>query len=136
MGMSTREKIQHICIADDDPDDFYIFSKILREIDSDIRLSWFQTCIDLLEFLKEGNSLPELVLLDMNMPKVDGQACLVSIKKEAILHHIPVIIFSTAISPTSINIAYQAGAFKYYQKPFALDEYRNLIREMLATFSA
>jgi CheY-like chemotaxis protein len=69
----------------------------------------------------------------MNMPKMDGQTCLVSIKKELELRHIPVIILSTAGHPASIDIAYQAGAFKYYHKTGSLDEFRKIVTEILTT---
>jgi len=125
--------IQHICLAEDDSDDYLLFSEILHEINSSIKLTWFQTCEDLLEFLKTASNLPCLIVLDMNMPKMDGQTCLVSIKKELELHHIPVIILSTAGHSTTINTAYQSGAFKYYHKPGSIDEFRRIISEILAT---
>jgi CheY-like chemotaxis protein len=125
--------IQHICLAEDDPDDYFFFSEILHEINSSIKLTWFQTCEDLLEFLRTGSNLPCLIVLDMNMPKMDGQTCLVTIKKELELSHIPVIILSTANHPTIINTAYEAGALKYYHKPGSIDEFRIIVSEMLAS---
>jgi CheY-like chemotaxis protein len=125
--------IQHICLAEDDPDDYYFFSDILKEINNAIKLTWFQTCEDLLEFLRTGGGFPCLIVLDMNMPKMDGQTCLMSIKKELELCHIPVIILSTAGQPSTINRAYQAGAYKYYHKPSSIDELRKVVSEILAT---
>lgn len=62
-----------------------------------------------------------------------GQTCLVSIKKELELHNIPVLIFSTSIYEPVVKMAYQAGAFKYFQKPHSLEEYKIVVSEMLAT---
>lgn len=123
---------QHICIAEDDPDDFYIFSKMLGEISKDTKLTWFTTCEDLLQFLHTGNELPDVIVLDMNMPKMNGQACLTTIKKEAHLLHIPVAILSTGANPTSIKAAYDSGAFKYFVKPHSLTEFKNIIQEILS----
>jgi CheY-like chemotaxis protein len=67
-----QERIKHICLAEDDPDDYYIFSNILHEINAAIKLTWFQTCEYLLEYLKAGSDLPCIIVLDMNMPKMDG----------------------------------------------------------------
>lgn len=125
--------IRHICMAEDDPDDYYFFSKVLNEIDSNIKLTWFQSCEDMLQFLKTGQDEPCLIISDMNMPKMDGHACLTALKKEASLHHIPVIIFSTAGQPTLIKMAYEAGAYRYILKPFSLEEFRTIIREILTT---
>jgi CheY-like chemotaxis protein len=120
-------------MAEDDPDDYHIFSDFLHQIDSTIKLTWFQTCEGLLEFLRTSSDLPDLILLDLNMPKMDGHTCLVTIKKELTFFHIPVMILSTTNQPTTVNRALQAGAFKYYQKPYSLDEYRRIIKEMLET---
>jgi CheY-like chemotaxis protein len=120
-------------MAEDDPDDHHIFSEFLHQIDSTIQLSWFQTCESLLDFLKNGSELPDLILLDMNMPKMDGHTCLVALKKELTFFHIPVMILSTTNHQTTVDEALQAGAFKYYQKPYSLDEYRRIIKEMLET---
>lgn len=128
-----KKLVHHICMAEDDPDDYHIFSDFLHQIDSTIKLTWFQTCEGLLEFLRTSSDLPDLILLDLNMPKMDGHTCLVTIKKELTFFHIPVMILSTTNQPTTVNRALQAGAFKYYQKPYSLDEYRRIIKEMLET---
>jgi CheY-like chemotaxis protein len=126
-----NEKILHICIAEDDPDDYYLFSRFMKEIDKNVKLTWFKTCEDLLDFLKTGSDLPNLIVLDMNMPKMDGQACLSTIKGKLSLQDIPVIIFSTAGEPTTIKTAYASGALKYYLKPHSIEDYRKIIRQIL-----
>ena len=128
-----KGEIRHICLVEDDPDDYYFFAKILREVNSNTQLTWFQTCERLLEFLKTGNDLPSLIVLDMNMPKMSGQECLEIIKKDPALKQIPVIIFSTAGESKTFNLAYEAGAHKYLLKPFAVEDFRKVIREMLET---
>ncbi len=128
-----KGEIRHICLVEDDPDDYYFFAKILREINNDIKLTWFQTCERLLEFLSTRSDLPSLIVLDMNMPKMSGQECLEIIKKEPSLSHIPVIIFSTAGESKEFNLAYEAGAHKYFLKPFGVEGARKIIQEMLDT---
>lgn len=128
-----KTEVRHICIAEDDPDDYYLFEKILKEINSEVKLTWFQTCEDLLNFLRSNTELPCLIVLDMNMPKMDGQNCLVSIKNELKLHATPVIIFSTSGLPHTIKLAHQSGAYKYLLKPHSLEEFREIVREILAT---
>lgn len=129
-----KKEIRHICLAEDDPDDYYLFSKVLNEINSNIKLNWFQTCEHLLQFLETDTELPCLIILDVNIPKMGGQECLNIIKNEPNLQHIPVIIFSTAGQPKTINMAYQAGASKYILKPFSLDEFRSIVRDILTTY--
>jgi CheY-like chemotaxis protein len=128
-----KGEIRHICLVEDDPDDYYFFAKILKELNNNIKLTWFQTCERLLEFLSTSGDLPSLIVLDMNMPKMSGQECLEIIKKDSTLKHIPVIIFSTAGESKTFNLAYEAGAHKYLLKPFAVDDFREIIRDMLET---
>lgn len=120
-------------MVEDDPDDYYLFAKVLHEINENIKLTWFQTCEHLLEFLKTDSDLPSVIVLDLNMPKMDGMACLETLKRDQPLKHIPVIIFSTAGQSKTFKLAYDAGAHKYLLKPFSLDEFRRIIREILAT---
>lgn len=129
--MSLMKK--HICLAEDDPDDYYIFSRTLEEFDKSIKLTWFTTCDELLQYLKTGDEdeLPDIIVLDMNMPKVDGQTCLLSIKSEANLHHIPVAILSTGTNPAAVKTAYDGGAFRYFVKPFSMEEFRKIVEEII-----
>jgi len=119
-------------MADDDQDDFYLFSTVLKEENHAVKFTWCKTCDDLLGFLKIGNDPPDLILLDMNMPVCDGQSCLRMIREEPQLNHIPVIMFSTSSSPSAIKMAYQEGAIKYIVKPHSIEELRQIIKEMLS----
>jgi CheY-like chemotaxis protein len=85
-----------------------------------------------LEYLKKGNELPDIIVMDLNMPKMDGQTCLTTIKKEAHLLHIPVAILSTGNNPKSIKDAYDGGAFKYFVKPYSLTDFKKIIQEILS----
>lgn len=126
-------EIQHICMADDDPDDHYLFEIALQEVTVSVKLTYFRTCNGLLDFLKAGDNLPDLIVLDMNMPGNDGCACLITIKKQAHLLHIPVIIYSTSSTPEIVKKAHEFGAFKYALKPPSITEMKELIKEMLTT---
>lgn len=70
-------------------------------------------------------TLPAIVLLDLNMPGTDGRAVLNILKKDPLLHAIPVIVFSTSSSARDIEDCYQLGANSYLTKPIeyaALEE--------------
>lgn len=125
--MSTR----HIYLADDDPDDYYLFSMALKEINSSIVISWFDSCEKLLISLLQYDPVPEIILLDMNMPRRNGQQCLQKIKEDANLNHIPIYILSTATSPAVIQKAYDFGVTKYFQKPNSVSDLKKIIIEIL-----
>jgi len=124
--------IQHICMADDDPDDYYLFEAALTDVNKSVKLTWFATCDRLLDFLKSSDDLPDLIVLDMNMPGNNGNACLLAIKNEARLHHIPVVIYSTSDTPAIVKNAHECGAHNYFLKPSSIELIKDLIKEMLA----
>jgi CheY-like chemotaxis protein len=125
--------VKHICLADDDPDDYYLFSRTLREVNDSVAFTWCNTCEKLLQFLETHTPLPDLILLDWNMPVTDGATCLKKIKEEAALRHIPVIIFSTASTPSSVETALENGALRYLVKPFSIAGLKDVIIDILKT---
>ena len=73
-------------------------------------------------------TLPAIVLLDLNMPGTDGRAVLSVLKKDPLLHTIPVIVFSTSSSSRDIEDCYQLGANSYLTKPIAYAALEEKIR--------
>ena len=73
---------------------------------------------------------PELVLLDLNMPGVDGREVLAAIKGNAETRSIPVIVLTTSDDAWDINHCYQAGANSYIKKPVAMDRFFAALGEM------
>jgi CheY-like chemotaxis protein len=125
--------IRNIYMADDDPDDYYLFSTVLKEVNDAVKLTWFSSGNDLINDLcADNNRLPDLILLDMNMPRKDGLECLQKIKQQETLCRIPIVILSTASSPFAIKKAYECGAVKYLLKPHSIDDITKMIREILA----
>jgi len=81
--------------VDDDFEDIEIFCEAVREIDPSIVCLVAKSAEEALQILNSDIELPEYIFLDINMPKVDGNACLKEIKKDGRLNSIPVIMYST-----------------------------------------
>ncbi len=90
--------------VDDDEEDIEIFCDAVREIDPSIICLIAKSADEALQILNSDIALPSYIFLDINMPKVDGNACLKEIKKDARLHRIPVIMYSTNTRSTDIEI--------------------------------
>lgn len=109
-------------IAEDDPDDQELFIKALQELDGSC------TCVTALNgeaalsALMEATLLPDLIFLDLNMPRINGKDCLAAIKKNSILMHIPVIIYSTSAHQKDIDETIALGAAFFFQKPNRFEE--------------
>ncbi len=74
---------------------------------------------------------PQLILLDMNMPKMDGKQFLSAIKADPELKAIPVVMFTSSQSPTDIRDCYERQASLYVVKPFDIHEYSQAVHEMI-----
>lgn len=79
-----------------------------------------------------GASLPDLVLLDLNLPKMDGREVLIAIKFHHALQHLPIVIFTSSTADHEVMLAYRHGASCYLIKPLELDNYFALLRELIA----
>jgi len=124
-------KIKHIYFADDDPDDYFLFKTTLQEVDNSVTISYFRHCDELLKNLKSSHDLPDIIVLDLNMPGNDGQKCLKFLKTESRLLHIPVIMYSTSNHDLAIKTAYQNGAYSYIVKPNSIEKLKVIIKDIL-----
>ena len=85
-----------ILLVDDDEDDRMIFGDAVREINENLIYKEANNGLEALLHLQNRPSLPDMIFLDLNMPKMNGYECLSAIKKENKFRHIPVIIFTTS----------------------------------------
>ena len=105
-----------ILLVDDDADDQFIFLDAMSEIDSGIECLTAETCTEALTMLKAIVPPPSLIFLDLNMPFMNGFACLDEIKKDADLKQIPVIIFTTSSDLSDKKRAKELGAEIFFTK--------------------
>ncbi len=117
-----------ILIAEDDADDRFLLQKALDELGhSDMKIEFVENGVELLEHLDRirtnqlGNKYPKFILLDLNMPKMDGREVLKSIKNHEEFKKIPVIIFSTTKNQLEVKRCYDLGANTYIVKPVSFD---------------
>jgi CheY-like chemotaxis protein len=123
---------QHVFIADDDEDDRLFFQEVINEMPYLVHLSMARDGEDAINSLSQLPLLPDLVVLDLNMPLKNGLECLQEIKHAPKLKSLPVIIFSTSSYPSMINQVYDAGAHLYIRKPNDFLTFRKLIQHVLS----
>ncbi|MBC8154940.1 MAG: response regulator [Bacteroidetes bacterium] len=128
-----------VYMADDDADDRYIMHKALREAAPSVTLIEAENGDDLLLMLdarsREPASAPvHLILLDMNMPKVNGLETLTAIRSNPALRHIPAVMMSTSAEPAQVAVAYQHGINGYIQKPTTYSHMRQIAQAIKICF--
>jgi CheY-like chemotaxis protein len=111
------EKLLNLVLADDDKDDRFFFEKILKELPIQTRLSTVDDGEKLMQYLAENHKkLPDVLFLDLNMPRKNGSECLEQIKADKRLKDLPVIIYSTSLHDDVADLLYEKGAHYYIQK--------------------
>ncbi|WP_026814379.1 response regulator [Arenibacter certesii] len=119
-----------IFLADDDQDDRMLFLEAIDEILLETETKTFDNGVDLMAKLLENDApLPDLIFLDLNMPLMTGEECLVDIRNEPRLAEIPIIIYSGYMDYDKINLLRKKGANKYLQKPSSFKSLQGLIEQ-------
>ena len=108
----------HIMLADDDEDDRLFFKEAFEEVKIKYDITAFNDGEQLMHYLNENeNPLPDIIFLDLNMPRKSGMECLKEIRQNDRLKKISVAIYSTSSSEQDIEDTFVAGANVYIKKP-------------------
>jgi len=115
-------------LVDDDSDDTSLFKEVLEEVNSSIIFNSAEDGQQAIQFLKSRtNELPDVIFLDLNMPRMGGKECLVQIKNDEKLHKIPVIMYTTSSQSKDIEETMQKGAICFITKPTNIKELKNIL---------
>lgn len=107
----------NIMLADDDKDDRFFFDMVLKDLAIHTTLVTMEDGAMLMNYLEENTkNLPDVLFLDLNMPKKNGTECLMEIKQNEQLKKIPVIIYSTSYLEDMADDLYNKGAHYYLRK--------------------
>ena len=121
----------NILLADDDKEDRFFFNRALKELTIRTQLAIVVDGEKLMAYLSENSHrLPDILFLDLNMPRKNGSECLEEIKGNPKLQRIPVIIYSTSLQDEVADVLYQTGAH-YYLKKCNLDELSKFIQRAI-----
>jgi CheY-like chemotaxis protein len=106
-----------VLLADDDTDDRYFFEIILRAFPGPTQLVTVEDGEKLMTYLSENsNKLPDVLFLDLNMPRKNGAECLSEIKSNPKLRRLPVVMYSTSVHNDVADQLYANGAHYYFRK--------------------
>ncbi len=133
--MESRETIV-ILIAEDDPDDRMLTIRALQQNRLVNDIKWVEDGEELMDYLHrrgayadEGSApRPGLILLDLNMPRMDGREALQAIKADPELRRIPVVVLTTSHAERDIVQSYDLGVNAFVTKPVIFEELANAIR--------
>lgn len=130
--MSQPSDVVDILLLEDEAADAYLIKMAFKEHNLSIRLHHVLDGREGLNFLNQQDEYtnapcPDLIFLDLNMPRMNGYEFLAEIKKDARFKQIPVIILTTSDIETDITYSYQLGAASYITKPTGIDQFMSVI---------
>jgi CheY-like chemotaxis protein len=133
-GATLRSSLQ-ILVVDDDDADALMISEALESADGQAIIERVADGQEALDYLRRQGRFaqahrPDLILLDLNMPRMDGRETLAAIKSDEQLKAIPVVILTTSGATPDIVASYEHRANAYVTKPFGLDDFEATVRQI------
>ncbi len=130
----TKSK-KFILLADDDLDDCMLFENALSEIAEGTKYETVENGEKLMQYLSTADFLPDIIFMDMNMPRKNGAACLTEIKANEKLKSIPIVIISTSLEPSLIEFLYTNGAHYFIRKPNSFSKLKFVLYHAITLLS-
>jgi two-component system, chemotaxis family, response regulator Rcp1 len=124
-----------VLLVEDSPGDVRLTQEAFRDANTSIHLHVASDGVEAMAYLRhEGAHVhaprPDIILLDLNLPKMDGREVLAAIKSDSDLKTIPVVILTTSGADTDIIKSYQLAANCYLTKPVRLQDFESLVKSV------
>jgi CheY-like chemotaxis protein len=127
--MSSRPL--HIVVAEDDQEDLLFFEQALNQTGIPVNLSVASNGLELIKMLETERMVPQMIFLDINMPKMDGLTTLARLRALETFRTIPIVMLSTTESPQIVKEAYRRGATLFLRKPNQYSDYLPILESLL-----
>ncbi len=124
--MSDRK----ILLVEDNPDDIALTTRAFRKYNLVNKIDIARDGVEAIEYLKNNQNLPSLVLLDIKLPKVDGLEVLQFIRKNESTNLLPVVILTSSKEERDLIESYKLGANSFVRKPVDFDEFMEAVKEL------
>jgi CheY-like chemotaxis protein len=133
--VSLNEREIEILLVEDNPGDARLTKEALREAKVRNRLHHVRNGVEAIAYLRREGAFseeprPDLILLDLNLPRKDGREVLAEIKADAALKRIPVVVLTTSQSDEDVLRAYNLNANCYITKPVDLDQFLLVVQSI------
>jgi two-component system, chemotaxis family, response regulator Rcp1 len=124
-----------VLLVEDSPGDVRLTQEAFHDANPSVHLNVAADGVEAMAFLKHQgihaqSPRPDLILLDLNLPKMDGREVLAQIKKDESLKTIPTVILTTSEAEVDIAKSYQLQANCYLSKPVELDAFESLVKSI------
>jgi len=131
----ARTEIVNVLLVEDSPGDVRLTRETFREANGSVLLHVASDGVEAMAFLRRENEYrdsprPDFILLDLNLPRMDGREVLAHIKADASLRMIPTVILTTSDADADVLRSYELNANAYLRKPVTLEAFENLVKSI------
>lgn len=135
MAIPWSKTHPEVLLVDDNPGDIDLMREILSSCKRHYHIHSVADGEEAISFLHRRGKYcdapcPDLVILDLNLPRKDGRTVLKELKSDSLFYKIPIVVFTTSQASSDITSSYALGANCYLRKPGNLDDYRAVVRSM------
>ncbi|MFY7811032.1 MAG: response regulator [Flavobacterium sp.] len=127
MGINTLS----ILLIEDDVIEIMKFNRVIKTLNLNHKIKEVNNGEEALEVLNKKIDLPDLILLDLNMPKLNGIDFLKILKNDEVLKYIPTVILSTSSNLVDVKQCYEIGIAGYIIKPLKYEDYKDKIFKLI-----
>ena len=120
-----------VFLVDDDYEDHEIFKMALDKVEPSSAFMIAENGIDALEQLKNKDLKPDIIFLDINMPRMNGKECIRELRKISHLSSVPMILYSTHDGQKEITEAKEAGADDFITKPSSISAFATALKDII-----
>jgi CheY-like chemotaxis protein len=133
--MEAEMKLVEILLVEDNPGDARLATEALKDAKVKNNLHWVKDGVEAMAFLRRGGKYadaphPDVILLDLNLPRKDGREVLAEIKQDEDLRRIPVVILTVSGAEEDIIKTYNLHANCYIRKPVDLDQFIEVVKSI------
>jgi DNA-binding response OmpR family regulator len=121
-----------ILLVEDDPDDVELLRVAFQENNVPVQFTIIPQGHKALPHLSKCSKLPDIIILDLNLPKMHGFDVLTGIKLIEEYQTVPILILTTSSAKSDIDFCMRNGADQYIVKPVTMEEYHNIVNTVVA----
>ncbi len=127
--------VKTVFLVDDDQDDRFFIRQAMEEAGAMVEIVEAENGLELLALIQnDGKTTVALVLLDMNMPKMNGLETIAAIRSQPSIAMVPIVMISTSSNPNLIESAYRAGVDTFITKPSSFEGFTILSQQLISRF--
>jgi CheY-like chemotaxis protein len=131
MKEGTLKEFTNIILVDDDLDDCDLFVEAVSFVHPLAEIVSKKDGEELMHYLATSSRMPDVIFLDLNMPRKNGRECLKELRGNKKFQTTPIIIFTTSLNPVDIQETFNQGASFFMRKPNSFEELKETLHNLL-----